>query len=153
MRDGMRVSPIDVDEVKAGGARPLCGRDMEPLQLADLALVHRRARLERGKVTRDLRDTPRHEATFVVWGVCGPIPELDAGKRAMLVRLLAHEREVAHVGLIPESRTDVRGGIALGVNRAVLGVDHPPAALCSNCPQVGLISGIVGAEIAAVGVL
>ena len=102
----------------------------QPLDLADLVVVHLVARLHPRVVADELGDAPRRHPALEVVGVRGAVPELGAGKGVVLVDLLAHEREVADVVVVPEPCADVPVILARRVDRAVLGVHaaQPPSA-------------------------
>src|SRR5699024_9413610 len=98
-----------------------------------------------GKVGAVLAGAPRDGARLETRRMRAGIEELAAGKRPVLVDVLHHGSKVAHVAFVPDARRDPQRVVALGVNRALLGVDRAPAALGLDAPMRHLETGVVGA--------
>src|SRR5262249_19041335 len=140
----------DVDDVEPRRLRPACGLGVEALELADAGPVELARVAERVQVRRDLA---RRAGNFPARGPFrgrAAVPELDAGEGAVLVRLLAHEREVAHVVVVPEPNDGARRAVGLRVNRRQLRADDGPAAFGLRRAETRLRAGLVGAEPGAV---
>src|SRR5262249_1171241 len=122
------VAGIDADDVEAGSARPPGGRHLPAPKLADVVPVHR-ARLDGvHEVQRQARRRQRRLPAVAVHGMMTAVPQLDPGKRAMAMHGLGHERLRLYVVLIPERREGVGSVVRGGMDRAVFGADHAPAA-------------------------
>ena len=119
---------IDVDDIVSGLARADRRLAVPAAEVADVLAVHG-ARLER-VVARHLVDRPdRHLAAVEVGGGRAVVIELDRRQRAVLVHRLAHQRVVRDVVVVPQPRLDERRHVAGGMDLALLGRDHRPAAL------------------------
>jgi hypothetical protein len=79
------------------------------------------------------------------------VRELDAGERAVLVGLVAHEREVAQVVLVPDSGRDDGPVVGVARDQRLFGVHRRPAALRLHAAEARLRPGLLRPEPCAVG--
>ena len=89
------VAAVDVDDVEARVPRELRRAHPVLADPLDVAELHRLRDDERVVVARELRGPERRAARLAAVRVHAAVRELDAGERAVLVGLVAHEREVA----------------------------------------------------------
>ena len=147
----VRVGAVDVDDVEARLAGAHGGVDVHLLDELDVVLVHvARVRVDL-EVRRDLRGPARVVARLHAGRVRSAVPELDPGERVELVQAVAHDRQVAHVVVVPDARRHAMRVVRLGVDRAVLGAEGPPAALRLHAAVIGLEAGLLRARADAVG--
>ncbi len=123
------VAAVDVDDVETGVPGEL--RRAHPLlaDSLDVAQLHRLRDDERVVVARELGGPERRAARLAAVRVHAAVRQLDAGERAVLVGLVAHEREVAHVVLVPDPGRDDGPVIGVARDQRLFGVHRRPAAL------------------------
>ncbi len=147
----VRVPAVDVDDVEAGVAdEPRRPHPVAP-DAVDVLLLHRLGDDERVVVARDLRRRDRRPARLAVGAVSAPVRQLDAGERAVPVRLVGHQREVAHVILVPDPLGDDRVVVGVGADESLLGADGGPAALRLHPAEARLRARLLAPEARAVG--
>jgi hypothetical protein len=141
------VSPVDVDDVEAGGLGAERRRDVETLSPADLPGRQLARVRERKAVRWELAGSTRRDAARRDIDVSARMPQLDPDERSLLVRLLADSREVPHVVVIPEPRRGRhRVPVRLRVDRGELDAHRAPAALRSGRPKPRLRARRMAAE-------
>ena len=145
------VRAVHVDDVEPGVPGAARRRRVETLELPDAGAVELTRVAELVQVGRDLARGARDLAACRALGRGAAVPQLDARERAVPVRLLAHEREIARVVVVPQPRHGPRGTIRLRMDRAELGADRRPAAFGLRRAEPCLRAGPVGAEARAVG--
>ena len=89
-------------------------------------------------------------ARFEGGRVAAAVPELNARETAVPVRDLAHVAQVHDIALIPDARRRVGIFVRLGVDGAVFGEHHAPAALGLHTAQMRLRARPLGARAGAV---
>ena len=149
--DRDRLRDVDQDKVEPGLPCALGGGDVVALKLADVPLVHLVARAHQEPWAGNLRDAARRQPRLVPRVVRAAEVQLDPGERAVIVRPIAHQAQVLDVVGVPDPRLDRGQVVALRMDRAVLGVDHRPAARGLHPTELRLGSGVVAAEARAVG--
>src|SRR5262249_2710923 len=128
LRGQVAVAGIDVDDVEAGSYRAFGGIGLPAAQVPDVRLVHW-ARLHGiVGVTGLVADADQALAAVAVVGVIAAVPELDAGEGTVLVHGIGHQAVVADVGVAPQAAIGKGRVVGTRMYRAVLGVDHGPAA-------------------------
>ena len=145
------VAAVDVDDVEARVVRELRGANPVLAHPADVGELHRLGHDERVVVARQLGGPERRAARLAPVRVHASVRELDAGERAVLVGLVAHERQVAQVVLVPDPGRDDRPVVRIGRDERFLGVHGRPAALGFHAAEARLRAGLLGAEPRAVG--
>ena len=144
------VRAVDVEDVEARRAGPPGGGDPLVLDAADVGRLHHLGHGHAVPVACDLRRRKRRQARLALLGEEAAVPELDAGQRAVLVGRVGHERERAHVLVVPEAGRGVGLLVGLGADRAVLGAHRRPAALGLHAAKRGLRPRLLDAEPGAV---
>jgi hypothetical protein len=105
---------VDVDDVEAGGPRPLRRLHVEVLQVADVVLVGLDRVRQVLEVGRDL-GRPAGDAPGLHAGrVRAAVPELGRREAVVLVEHVAHQREVLDVLVVPEPRGHAVRVVRLG---------------------------------------
>ncbi|MEI2807145.1 MAG: hypothetical protein V9G18_14785 [Albidovulum sp.] len=142
---GMRG--IDIDDVESGREGPPRRRPVPVAQGADVVQVHPLAlpgiafghqavgpegRLARQRVRRSL----------------AAVPKFDPGKGAVGMDRRGHRCVVSHVAVVPERGIGRVGVVRAGMDRAVFGIHHAPAALGLDPSHGG---ERVGVEVAHAG--
>jgi hypothetical protein len=112
----VRVGAVDVDDVEPRRASPLGRLDVEALHLPDVVLVHLFRIREVLEVAGDLRRRAGHGTRFHAGSVRPAVPELRRGERTVLVKHVAHEREILDVPVVPEACGHAVRVVRLGVN-------------------------------------
>ena len=144
------VRAVHVDDVEPGVTGAARRRRVETLELPDAGAVELARVAQLVQVGRDLTRSAGDLATRRALGRGAAVPQLDARERAVPVRLFAHEREIARVVVVPQSRHRPGGAVRLRMDRAELGADRCPAALGLRRAKPCLRAGPVGAEARAV---
>ncbi len=150
LRGQVGVRSVHVDDVEAGGARPAGGGHPLLLHAADVGDRHDPRHRDAVEVARELRRGKRRQPRLARLGVEAAVPELDAGERAVAVRLVGHQPQGARVLVVPQARRHVRRLVGLGADRAVLGAHRRPAALGLHPPKRRLRPRLLDAEARAV---
>ena len=146
----VRVSAVHVDDVEAGIARAQGRIHVILLDHRDLGQVHFPAIGERLELRRVLARTARSRARLHAGCVRAAVPHLDPRERTVLVDVLGHRTQIAHIALVPDPRRKPVRVVRFRVNRAVLGVDAGPTALGLQRAVGGLEAGLVGSGADAV---
>src|SRR5207248_181876 len=108
----------------AGVARAAGRRRVHALELPDPGAVELARIAQLVEVGGDLARRTGDLAARRSLGRRAAVPELDPGQRPVLVRLVAHQREVARVVVVPEACDGSRRTVRLRVDRAELGADR-----------------------------
>ena len=143
------VRAVRVDDVVARVARPLRGLHPVGLDAPDVGLRHR-PRDEAVVVAGDLRGADRGQARVGVVPVDAAVEQLDAGQRAVRVRLLRHHADVRHVAVVPHAERGRRAPRRHRGRWRVLGADGGPSALRLHRPVMRLRERLGVAEARAV---
>ncbi len=128
------VCAVDVHQIEAGITGAQRGIDillLQAVQLIDVGfMVVGKARAPwNGRELRIvLARTARDGAGFDARGVWAAVEKFAPGERSVAMHVIDHGLQVTHVALIPDAGGDAQSVIALGMDRALFGVDRTPAA-------------------------
>src|ERR687891_5374 len=143
------VAAVDVDDVEAGVARRPGRAHPVALDAADVRPLHRLGDDEVVVVARQLRGRHRRHSRLEGARMCTPVRELDAGERVEAVRLVAHEREVPEVVVVPEAGRDDGPEVRVDTHESLLGADRRPAALGLHAAEPRLGARLLAPEAGA----
>ena len=71
------------------------------------------------------------------------VRQLDAGERVGSMSLVAHEREIAHVVVVPDALGDDRPVVGVEADEGLLRADSGPASLGLHPPEARLRAGLL----------
>jgi hypothetical protein len=72
------------------------------------------------------------------------MPQFDPGQRAVAMHGLGHRGHVAHIAIVPERGIGGGGVVRTGMDRAIFGVHHAPAAFGLDPAHGRQVCGIAG---------
>ena len=144
------VAAVDVDDVESRRARLLGGKGPVGLDPPDVRLLHRLGHVDRVVVARELRGPDARPARLTGVSMAAAMRQLDAGERAVLVGLIAHEGQIPGVVLVPEPRGDVRRLVRVCAHGRVLRAHGRPATLGLHAAEPRLGARLLRAEAGAV---
>ena len=102
--------------------------DMQPDDVIDIFLIHRRAIDLRDRIGGVAARTPRNLARQPIPRMRAGVSELDGGQSVMRVKAVRKVPKVPDIAFIPDGGKGLRREIRLRMNRAELGTDGTPAA-------------------------
>jgi hypothetical protein len=98
------MTAIHVNDIETGIPGPLCSVYVETLDVVYVILIHFMAIRQGLELRGILAGTAWRLTRFHAWSMRSAIPQLDTGQRAVLVNVLRHGAQIAHITLIPETR-------------------------------------------------
>jgi hypothetical protein len=120
---------VDIDNVEPGGLRAQGRIAVPTAKVADVGLVHR-TRLERmAHAIWPAGHVHRHQPRRKVGTARAAEPQFHPRQCTVFMDLVRHQTMRADIPIVPQACANFQLIVRGGMDRAILGADHSPAAL------------------------